>query len=120
MDNKCSWVINTALALTAPSSAANDPKFNTPFAAQPSSSISPQRKAELRAILDAHYGKKSSESEAKIKEVYKELDIPSHYKVYEEGVVGEIRRRIEETGEKGGLRKEVFKSFLDKIYGRSK
>lgn len=121
LDNKCSWVINTALALTTPSSSSSLPKFNTPFAASPSASpISPSRKAELRKLLDAHYGKKSSEDEAKVKEVFKELDIAKFYKQYEEGVVGEIRRRIEESGEKEGLKKEVFYSFLDKIYGRSK
>ncbi|KAH6892768.1 farnesyldiphosphatesynthetase, partial [Coprinopsis sp. MPI-PUGE-AT-0042] len=119
MDNKCSWVINTALALTSPSSSASSPKFNTPFAAKSSTTISPQRKSELRAILDKHYGKKTAEDEAKIKEVYRELDVPSHYKTYEEGVVGEIKRRIGESGDKGGLRRAVFDSFLDKIYGRS-
>jgi farnesyl diphosphate synthase len=118
MDNKCSWVINTALALT---SSTSSPKFNTPFAAQSSSlNITPQRKSELRAVLDKHYGKKTKEDEEKIKEVYKELDIPRFYKTYEQGVVGEIKRRIGESGEKGGLRREVFESFLDKIYGRSK
>lgn len=96
IDNKCSWCINTALKTTSPAQ---------------------------RAILYENYGRKDSAKEAKVKEVYKEIDLEGKYKEYEEGVVTQIKSMIEqipETKGEGFLRREVFTSFLDKIYKRSK
>jgi len=140
VDNKCSWVVNTALLLLAPAATAP----TTPFAARPLPEspadpragalgvFPPARKAALRKVLDENYAVKQqngagvNEAEARVKALYRELDIPRWYKAYEDGVVGEIRRRIARVDERpvaeggSGLRREVFESFLGKIYGRSK
>ncbi|KAF8152593.1 isoprenoid synthase domain-containing protein [Crassisporium funariophilum] len=94
VDNKCSWVINTALALATP---------------------------EQRAVLDENYGRKDAEKEEVVKRVFGEVGIEKVYKEYEEGVVCKLRTKIGEIVEvEGGLKKEVFDSFLGKIYKRSK
>lgn len=92
-DNKCSWLINQALQ-----------RCNT----------------EQRKLLDTAYGRKDSELEAKVKALYKELDLEKVYKEYEEKTVGEIRRKIAAIDESQGLKKEVFEAFLGKIYKRTK
>ena len=94
VDNKCSWVVNTAIRL------AN---------------------AEQRKVLDENYGRKDGEKEKRVKELFEELKIREVYAAYEEKVVSELRQKIDEIVEiPGGLKKEVFNSFLGKIYKRSK
>jgi farnesyl diphosphate synthase len=97
IDNKCSWCINTALKLATP---------------------------EQLAVLNANYGQKDSAKEARVKEVYKDLGLDKIYREYEDNAVKDIKAMIESIpeaeGGKGVLRREVFKSFLDKIYKRSK
>ncbi|KAI0920000.1 hypothetical protein AcV5_001929 [Taiwanofungus camphoratus] len=100
IDNKCSWCINTALALATP---------------------------EQRAVLDAHYGRKDAAAEARIKALYEEMAIRKHYAEYEERMYTRIMGLIEKIPEKPSatdgavmLKREVFKSFLDKIYKRQK
>ena len=92
-DNKCSWVVNEALARTNPTQ---------------------------RRVLDENYGRKDSDKEARCKEIFKELDIEGVYRDYEERVVQEIRGKIEMVDESEGLKKGVFESFLGKIYKRSR
>ena len=92
-DNKCGWLINQAL-LRCDSAQRN--------------------------VLDENYGQKDDEKEAKIKEVYKELELARLYHEYEVKRVEDIRKMIEGIDESEGLRKEVFESFLAKIYKRSK
>ncbi|TFK38308.1 isoprenoid synthase domain-containing protein [Crucibulum laeve] len=94
VDNKCSWVVNTALALANP---------------------------EQRRVLDENYGRKDGNKEEKVKQVFGELKVGEKYAAYEEKVVGELKERIGRIQEvEGGLRREVFESFLGKIYRRSK
>jgi farnesyl diphosphate synthase len=93
LDNKCSWLVNTALAIATP---------------------------EQRKILDDNYGRKDSTKEAAVKKLYDEMNLQQIYKDYEEKRVGEIKKMIAEVDESEGLRKEVFESFLSKIYRRSK
>jgi farnesyl diphosphate synthase len=96
VDNKCSWPVNTALAIATP---------------------------EQRALLDSHYGRKDAQSEARIKELYKELGIVQRYEAYEEESVGRIRALIDTIPAQGrpdGVKREVFNSFVDKIYKRTK
>lgn len=93
LDNKCSWLINTALAIATP---------------------------EQRKILDDNYGRKDPTKEAAVKKLYGELNLQQIYKDYEEKRVGEIKKMIAEVDESEGLKKEVFESFLSKIYKRSK
>jgi farnesyl diphosphate synthase len=96
LDNKCSWCVNTALKLATP---------------------------EQRKVLDENYGRKDAEKEARIKQLYEELDIRSHYEKYEaeayEKIMGLIETIPEQAGE-GQLKREVFTSFLFKIYKRQK
>ena len=92
-DNKCSWLINQALARASP---------------------------DQRAILDANYGQKDEGKEARVKQLYHELDLQKVYHDFEEERVAHIRRMIAEVDESEGLKKEVFESFLMKIYKRSK
>ncbi|MCJ1335924.1 Farnesyl pyrophosphate synthetase [Bachmanniomyces sp. S44760] len=92
-DNKCSWLINQALASASP---------------------------EQRKVLDENYGRKDQEMEARVKEVYRELKLDEAYEVYEENRVREIRRLIANIDEGQGLKKEIFENFLNRIYKRSK
>ncbi|KAF6756073.1 farnesyldiphosphatesynthetase, partial [Ephemerocybe angulata] len=117
VDNKCSWVVNTALLLTSPAQTSNP--FNP--------STTPERLREIRRVLEENYGKKErdaqgvNQAEARVKEVYEELGVRKAYEKYEERVVGVLRERIEAVEDReGGLKKEVFTSFLGKIYKRSK
>ena len=101
VDNKCSWCVNTALALAGPAQ---------------------------RALLDANYGRKDAAAEARVKALYEELGIREKYAVYEEGAYTRIMGLIETIPVEGAdvgagevrLKREVFKAFLDKIYKRQK
>lgn len=93
LDNKCSWLVNKALAIVTP---------------------------EQRQILEENYGRKDSEKEAKVKQLYKELDIAGLYKKYEKEAVTEIRQRIAQVDESKGLKRDIFETFLQKIEGRDK
>lgn len=94
VDNKCSWCINTALRLASPAQ---------------------------RETLDANYGRKDKTCEDRIKQIYEELGVRKVYAEYEERAVGELRAKISTIVEvPNGLRKEVFESFLGKIYQRTK
>jgi len=92
-DNKCGWLINQALLTCTP---------------------------QQREILDANYGRKDDAAEAKVKEIFHELDLQSVYQNYEESRVGEIKQMIAAVDESEGLKREVFEAFLAKIYKRSK
>ncbi|KAI0710465.1 farnesyl-diphosphate synthase [Cerioporus squamosus] len=98
IDNKCSWCINTALALATP---------------------------EQRKILDENYGRKDAEAEKRVKALYEEIGIRQKYAEYEEAaykrIMGLIQTIPEQpSGEGVSLKREVFKVFLDKIYKRQK
>ncbi|KAH9940624.1 farnesyl-diphosphate synthase [Amylocystis lapponica] len=100
VDNKCSWCVNTALALATPAQ---------------------------RAVLDANYGRKDAACEARIKALYEELGVRAQYEEYEEQAYKRIMGLIETIPETASaaegqvvLKREVFKSFLDKIYKRQK
>lgn len=92
-DNKCSWVVNQALL-----------KVN----------------AEQKKILEENYGKKDDDSEARVKQLFADLEIPKIYEEYEETVVAKLRQMIEKVDESRGLKKEVLSAFLAKVYKRSK
>ncbi|KAJ5958074.1 Terpenoid synthase [Penicillium vulpinum] len=92
-DNKCSWLVNQAIKRCTP---------------------------EQRKLLDASYGRKDAAEEAKVKVLFNELQLEKVYKEYEEKAVGELREKIAAVDESKGLKKEVFESFLSKIYKRTK
>ncbi|KAK0223767.1 isoprenoid synthase domain-containing protein, partial [Armillaria fumosa] len=98
LDNKCSWCVNIALTVCTP---------------------------EQWRILNENYGRKDSECERRIKVVFEspEVDLRKRYAVYEEKVYGEliaVTGQIPEVEGKSTLKRDIFKSFLDKIYKRSK
>jgi farnesyl diphosphate synthase len=93
MDNKCSWLVNQALAIVTP---------------------------EQRQILEENYGRKDKAKEAVIKKLYDDLKLEKIYQDFEEKRVGEIKKLIADIDESEGLKKTVFDSFLGKIYKRSK
>ncbi|KAF8637222.1 hypothetical protein AX17_002973 [Amanita inopinata Kibby_2008] len=96
VDNKCSWCINTALALANPTQ---------------------------RAILDENYGRKDPEMEARVKEVFEAVGLRNVYADYEEETHMMLSLKIDcipETGAQGTLKRDVFTSFLQKIYKRTK
>ncbi|CED84209.1 isoprenoid biosynthesis-related protein [Phaffia rhodozyma] len=94
LDNKCSWPINLALSLASPAQ---------------------------REILDTSYGQKNSEAEARVKALYAELDIQGKFNAYEQQSYESLNKLIDSIDEeKSGLKKEVFHSFLGKVYKRSK
>lgn len=55
-----------------------------------------------------------------MKKVFAELELDQVYQAYEEKRVGEIKELIAHVDETEGLKKDVFESFLKKIYKRSK
>lgn len=93
MDNKCSWLVNQALKIATP---------------------------EQRKILEEHYGRKDSAHEAKIKQLYNDLNLEKLYHEYEEKSASELKTKVSQLDESEGLKKGVFEVFLSKIYKRSK
>lgn len=70
-----------------------------------------------------NYGVKNSESEAKIKAVYKELDLARQFEEYEASSYEQLNKLINEIPAQGsddGLKREIFQSFLAKVYKRQK
>jgi farnesyl diphosphate synthase len=93
-DNKCSWLINTALKIAT---------------------------SEQRKVLDANYGKKGDDAAEKaVKDIYHDLNLQARYHEFEEERVAEIRKKIEAVDESTGLKKSVLEGFLAKIYKRDR
>ena len=98
VDNKCSWCVNVALSVATP---------------------------EQRAVLDANYGCKEADKEARVKGVYEAIGLRERYRAYEEDVKGQLDGLIAGVPEPDGpvegvLRREVFTAFVNKIYKRTK
>ncbi|KAK2460024.1 hypothetical protein APHAL10511_007947 [Amanita phalloides] len=96
VDNKCSWCINKALSL------ANEAQ---------------------RAVLEENYGRKDAAKEGRVKEVFEQLGLRQVYAEYEENAYRTLSVKISEipeTREANTLKREVFTSFLNKIYKRTK
>lgn len=71
-------------------------------------------------FLQANYGRKDAESEARCKKVFSDVDIPSKYAAYEASFYEKINKQIDAVDEGCGLKKDVLRSFLSKIYKRQK
>jgi len=93
LDNKCSWLVNQALDTATP---------------------------EQRKVLEENYGQKDGEKEKAVKKLYDELGLDKRYQEFEEKRAGELREMIGKVDESEGLKKEVFETFLGKIYKRTK
>jgi len=99
VDNKCSWCINIALA---------------------------HANSTQRAILDANYGRKDPEAEERVKQVFREVGVDALYAEYEAQSYARINALIDAVPEvqspcgEAVLRRAVFRTFLEKIYKRTK
>ncbi|KAE9393681.1 farnesyl-diphosphate synthase [Gymnopus androsaceus JB14] len=117
VDNKCSWCINTALSIATP---------------------------EQRKILDENYGVKPTpeekqkmvtgegmneeqgylgEAEKRVTALFEEMGLRGIYEEYEKNVYKKLSEKIDQIDEglpdqEGVLKREVFSSFMRKIYQR--
>ena len=73
---------------------------------------------ENRAILDANYGKKDAACVAKVKAVFKELELEQVFRDYENESFAELQKLI--AARTGSIPAVVFTDFADKIYKRKK
>ncbi|XP_024917528.1 farnesyl pyrophosphate synthase isoform X2 [Cynoglossus semilaevis] len=90
-DNKCSWLVVTALEVMTPGQ---------------------------RAELEACYGRHSEESIEKVKALYNTLQMPTLYQTYEEESYQRLQKLI--NGHAQNLPHSVFLNFAKKIYKRNK
>lgn len=89
-DNKCSWLVVQALARATPAQ---------------------------KTILQENYGKWDDAKVAKVKALYKEMELEALFKNYEEDSFVEIQEELKKVTT---IPHDVFTLFLDKIYKRSK
>jgi farnesyl diphosphate synthase len=75
--------------------------------------------AGQRTRLDENYGKRNAEAEAVVKGVFAELDIEGVYKTYEEESYGRLMGLIDGIEEGGVLNREMFVTFMNRIYKRT-
>jgi farnesyl diphosphate synthase len=70
----------------------------------------------------AHYGRKDKTSESKIKEIFNsdEVNLKQRYEEHEEESFAKLNGLIEQIDESLGLKKDLFRAFLAKIYRRTK
>jgi len=89
-DNKCGWLINTALLHCS---------------------------AAQKKTLENNYAKKDAACEAKVKAVFVELGIEAKFRAHEEAKHAELQRAIADVK---GMPTEVLAVLLKKIYKRNK
>jgi len=87
---KCGWLVVTALKRCSPA----------------------QRK-----VLEENYGREEPEKVARVKQVYRELDMPKIYADYEENSYRQLQSLI---GGQSVVPRAVFDDLLKKIYKRTK
>ncbi|XP_072017554.1 LOW QUALITY PROTEIN: farnesyl pyrophosphate synthase-like [Amphiura filiformis] len=90
-ENKCGWLVVQALQRVTP---------------------------QQRLIIEENYGFDDASKVSKIKELYRELDITSVYKAYEEKSYQDLMQLIENHS--GSLPKEMFVAYAKRIYKRQK
>ncbi|KAG6897591.1 hypothetical protein C0992_013268 [Termitomyces sp. T32_za158] len=129
VDNKCSWCVNTVMGLCTPEQRhILDRNYG--------------RKGDIEAGVegaDTEQTKQGNDGEAgglcekRVKELYETVGLRKVYAEYEDDVYKRLNALIDSIPEEGvvadengqkaehpGMRREVFRSFLGKIYGRSK
>ncbi|ORZ35154.1 geranyltranstransferase [Catenaria anguillulae PL171] len=92
-DNKCSWLVNTALARCTP---------------------------EQRTLLDTNYGRKDAKCIEAVKQLYRDMQLDQEFERYEEASYKRIMGMINGIDKGLGVPPEVYVSFMNKIYKRSK
>lgn len=73
-------------------------------------------------VPQENYGQKNSEAEARVKAVFSQepISIPQRFEAYEKESYAKLNGLIEAVDENTGMKREVFRSFLAKVYKRSK
>jgi len=89
-DNKCSWLVVQALKRCSPTQ---------------------------RSLLESNYGQWNDKKVAKVKDLYKELDLPKVFAEYEEESYQAIQAELDKVTL---MPRDVFELLLKKIYKRSK
>lgn len=85
--------------------------------------LAPESSATDITNLQENYGRRDAASEKKVKEVFAstEVDVAGRFAKYEQESYDKIIKMIDQVDEaKTGLKKQVFISFLEKVYKRSK
>lgn len=75
---------------------------------------------EQRKVLDENYGRRNDQSEARVKQVFTDLDMPGIYARYEEESYGRLMKLIQNIPLDSGLPREMFVTFMNRIYKREK
>jgi len=89
-DNKCSWLINTCLAVATPA----------------------QKKD-----LEANYARNDARCEAKVRQIFSECGVKEAFHEYEEATAAQLRALIAEVQ---GMPPTIFSTLLSRIYKRQK
>ena len=90
-DNKCGWLINTALGI-----------------------CSDKQKKDL----ESNYARGTDKrAEAKVKAIFKELDLETHYRAHEDAAYAKIKAKIAEVE---GMPSTIFTFLIEKINKRDK
>ena len=89
-DNKCSWLVVQALDRVSP---------------------------KQRKVLEDNYGQWDDKKVAKVKALYKELDLVKVFETYEEDSYQRIQTQLDKVTL---MPRDVFELLLKKIYKRSK
>ncbi|KAL0574888.1 Farnesyl pyrophosphate synthetase [Marasmius crinis-equi] len=121
VDNKCSWVINTALAIATPEQRSI---LDQNYGIKPNEA----EKARARQMTEDKNGEEQGylgEAEKRVKAVFEEMGIRQKYHEFEEKSYKQLTEMIDAIpevpqGQEGVLRREVFTSFLSKVYRRQK
>ncbi|KAG7097371.1 hypothetical protein E1B28_004721 [Marasmius oreades] len=121
VDNKCSWVVNTALAIATPEQRKI---LEDNYGVKPNE----EEKAKARTMAGSKNGEEQGylgEAEKRVKAVFEEMGIREKYRELEEERYRQLTSMINAIpeapqGQEGVLRREVFTSFLNKVYRRQK
>lgn len=131
VDNKCSWCINTALVLC---NAEQRSILERNYGRKGDIEAGAERSSNDKKIDRDEDRDAGGECEKRVKQVYEDLMLRDVYADYEKSVYKQLNDLIDDIPEEGviidekgtkveahgGLKREVFRSFLEKIYGRSK
>lgn len=127
VDNKCSWCINTALVLCNPEQRSI---LERNYGRKGDIEAGAEGSSNDKRMDDE--GNAGGQCEKRVKQVYEDLKLREVYAKYETGVYKQLNDLIDGIPEEGviidvdganahgGLKRQVFRSFLDKIHGRSK
>lgn len=121
VDNKCSWCINTALAVATPEQRKI---LDDNYGVKPT----PEEKELAKRMAEVNKGEEQGylgEAEKRVKAVFEEIGLRKIYADYEENVCKKLSEAVEQIdeggpGQDGVLKREVFRSFMSKIYRRQK